>query len=172
MRADLPITSPVRNVLAVLAIDSPRWNSGARPERGGSTPQRGCWPRQTTCAYSGMGRSEKRMSCIADLRFDVAHLLRAPCAFIAFQVQNCTRRSLNSDDSSPAKCLSSCSHLADKLNAQVRLVAPLHVSVPTVVGPLRFPRTGKEGWLSGDENGTCHPGSTLRPGAQALLHRT
>src|ERR1039457_7704986 len=46
------------------------------------------------------------------------------------------------------------------------------VSVPTVVGPLRFPRTGKEGWLSGDENGTCHPGSTLRPGAQALLHRT
>ena len=46
------------------------------------------------------------------------------------------------------------------------------VCVPTVLGPLRFPRTGKEGWLSGDENDTCHPGSTLHLGTQALLHRT
>ena len=70
------------------------------------------------------------LSCIADLRLDLAHLLRAPCALMAFQAQNRTRRSLNSDDSHPAKCLSSCSHLADKLNTQVRLVAPLQLELP------------------------------------------
>lgn len=53
-----------------------------------------------------------------------------PCAFVSLQVQNCTRRSLHSDDSDSAERRGSCPHLPDKLSAQVRLVALFQLELP------------------------------------------